>query len=217
MRRLFLSTAVLEDGEDRSTTSLFNPTEEHLALRQLVRSFAEKEVDPQRADSNAREAFNRPLFARCGDLGLLAHMVDAHGAALGSSLLPHAGATGNLALIEYVAVRYGEVCDGLRSYFNQALPTLLLYKYERRQYADRKKEEDKKAPVDLYGAEHLLRLFVKLPVLLARCSLQREHMTVLNAKLNELIKFMQANKAKYFVADYIVPDEDYLQWWQGNE
>ena len=22
---------------------------------------------------------------------------------------------------------YGEVCDGLRSYFNQALPTLLLY------------------------------------------------------------------------------------------
>ena len=82
VRRLFLSTAVLEDGEDRSTTSLFNPTEEHLALRQLVRSFAEKEVDPQRADSNAREAFNRPLFARCGDLGLLGVTADeAHGGA----------------------------------------------------------------------------------------------------------------------------------------
>ena len=33
---------------------------------------------------------------------------------------------------------YNEVCEGVRSYFNQALPTILLYKYERRQYREQK-------------------------------------------------------------------------------
>jgi len=27
---------------------------------------------------------------------------------------------------------------------------------------------------------------------------------------------MQANKAKYFVAEYVDAEEDYLRWW-GNE
>lgn len=31
---------------DQSLTKLFNPTEEHAALRQMVRSFAEREVSP---------------------------------------------------------------------------------------------------------------------------------------------------------------------------
>lgn len=111
---------------------------------------------------------------------------------------------------------YGEVCDGLRSYFNQALPTILLYKYERKQHRDNK-EGKGLSPVDIYGAEHLLRLFVKLPELLAKCNMQREHMTVLVAKLTELLKFMQGQKAKYFVADYQLPDEAYLMWWGQNE
>ena len=69
-----------------------------------------------------------------------------------------------------------QVCDGVRSYFNQALSAILLYKYERRQHRDLKESEDGKdgeggkplAPADIYGAEHLLRLFVKLPELLAQ-------------------------------------------------
>ena len=35
---------------------------------------------------------------------------------------------------------YGEVCDGVKAYFNQALPTTLLYKYERRQYSEKKEQ-----------------------------------------------------------------------------
>ena len=70
-----LSTAsAVEASEER--VNIFNPSEEHLALRQMVRSFAEGEVDPQRADYNGREAFNRPLFARCGELGLLGVTAD---------------------------------------------------------------------------------------------------------------------------------------------
>lgn len=110
---------------------------------------------------------------------------------------------------------YGEVCDGLKSYFNQALPTILLYKYERKQNRDSK--ETHKSSSEIYGAEHLLRLFVKLPELLARCNMQREHMTVLVAKLTELLKFMQGQKAKYFTSDYDQPTEEYLNWWITNE
>ena len=70
--------------------------------------------------------------------------------------------------------------------------------------------------VELYGAEHLLRLFVKLPELLAQCKMQREHMQVLVSKLMELLKFIQANKAKYFVTQYESATDEYLAWW-GNE
>jgi len=111
---------------------------------------------------------------------------------------------------------YGEVTDGIKTYFNQALGTILLYKFERKQYRDTREENKALAPIDLYGAEHLLRLFVKLPDLLAYCKLQREHLTVLVAKLTELLKFVQTNKAKYFVTQYEQPSEEYLRWW-GNE
>ncbi len=50
---------------------LFNPSEEHLALRQMVREFAEREVEPQAAASDRDERFNLPLFRKLGDLGLL--------------------------------------------------------------------------------------------------------------------------------------------------
>ncbi len=59
---------------------LFNPSEEHLALRQMLRDFAEREVDPQAAEHDRDERFNLPLFRKLGDLGLLGITVDeAHG------------------------------------------------------------------------------------------------------------------------------------------
>ena len=107
---------------------------------------------------------------------------------------------------------YGEVCDGVRAYFNQALPTILLYKFERRQHRELKEAHKAQQPVEYYGAEHLLRLFVKLPELLARCNMQREHMTVLVSKLAELLKFVISQKAKYLSAEYENPNDDYLLW-----
>ncbi len=50
---------------------LFNPTEEHAALRRMVRDFAEREVDPQAAEHDRAERFNKKLFGKLGDLGLL--------------------------------------------------------------------------------------------------------------------------------------------------
>lgn len=54
-----------------------------------------------------------------------------------------------------------EVFDGLRIYFNKALGTMLLYRFERNQYADIRRQNPDKDLVDIYGAEHLLRLFGK--------------------------------------------------------
>ena len=56
---------------------LFNPTDEHRALRHLVRDFTEREVDPQAAQHDRDERFNVPLFRRLGDLGLLGITVPA--------------------------------------------------------------------------------------------------------------------------------------------
>lgn len=55
---------------------LFNPTDEHRALRESVRAFAESEVRPQALKFNREEKFNRELFNKCGDLGLLGVTVD---------------------------------------------------------------------------------------------------------------------------------------------
>jgi len=55
----------------RPSNDLFNPTPEHVALREMVRSFAEREVEPQAAEYDRSESFNAPLFRKLGDLGLL--------------------------------------------------------------------------------------------------------------------------------------------------
>jgi len=57
-------------------TDLFNPTSEHRALRELVRSFTEREVDPQAESFDHAERFNLELFRQLGDLGLLGITVE---------------------------------------------------------------------------------------------------------------------------------------------
>jgi len=50
---------------------LFNPTDEHKMLREMVRSFVQSEVEPQAQEFDKKEAFNLPLFRKLGELGLL--------------------------------------------------------------------------------------------------------------------------------------------------
>ena len=52
-------------------SDLFNPTPEHLALRQTLRRVAETEVEAQAAAHDRDEAFNLPLFRKLGELGVL--------------------------------------------------------------------------------------------------------------------------------------------------
>jgi isovaleryl-CoA dehydrogenase len=50
---------------------LYNPTQEHAMLRQMVRDFVVSEVEPQAAEHDRKELFNLKLFRRLGELGLL--------------------------------------------------------------------------------------------------------------------------------------------------
>ncbi len=55
---------------------LFNPSEEHLMLRNTVRALVEREIEPQAHQFDREERFNLPLFRKLGELGLLGLTVD---------------------------------------------------------------------------------------------------------------------------------------------
>jgi mortality factor 4-like protein 1 len=54
---------------------------------------------------------------------------------------------------------FEEVISGIKVYFDRCLGNILLYRFERQQYIDIRRANDGKEMSDIYGAEHLLRLF----------------------------------------------------------
>jgi isovaleryl-CoA dehydrogenase len=50
---------------------IFNPSPEHQQLREMLRAFVEREVEPQALEHDRTETFNVPLFRKLGELGLL--------------------------------------------------------------------------------------------------------------------------------------------------
>ena len=67
---------------DFRSLELWQPTDEHKMLRDTVRSFVRDEVEPQAHAFDKKEEFNRALFQKLGDLGLLGITVpEAYGGA----------------------------------------------------------------------------------------------------------------------------------------
>ena len=61
---------------------LFAPTPEHALLAETLREFVGREVEPQAADHDRREAFNHALFRSAAELGLLGvTLPEQHGGA----------------------------------------------------------------------------------------------------------------------------------------
>ncbi len=58
-------------AESSAFDALFNPTDEHRMLRDMVRDFTTTEVEPQAEKHDREQTLNRPLFERLGELGLL--------------------------------------------------------------------------------------------------------------------------------------------------
>ena len=54
-----------------SDDALFNPTEEHCMLRELVADFTTREVEPQASEYDEKGKMNVSLFRKLGELGLL--------------------------------------------------------------------------------------------------------------------------------------------------
>lgn len=58
------------------------------------------------------------------------------------------------------------------------------------------------APIDVYGAEHLLRLISKLPVILVKTDLSPRAVSQLAIRLNELVRYLVEHKADLFLNTY---------------
>ncbi|GAA6058684.1 hypothetical protein JCM10212_003372 [Sporobolomyces blumeae] len=97
-----------------------------------------------------------------------------------------------------------EVAAGLGLYFNKALGNNLLYRFERGQYQEQYKkiQGTDKQMSSVYGGEHLLRLFVNLPELLANTSLDPESMGVLKENMVQFLAWMDLNRRVLFVKEY---------------
>jgi len=68
-----MSSPVHTDAASENTAfdALFNPSEDHRMLRDMVRDFTTSEVEPQAEKHDREQTLNRPLFNRLGELGLL--------------------------------------------------------------------------------------------------------------------------------------------------
>ncbi|GMI82668.1 MORF related gene 2 [Hibiscus trionum] len=98
-----------------------------------------------------------------------------------------------------------EIFKGICAYFDKILPSVLLYRSEWRQYTDIVNEFV--FPSKAYGAEHLLRLFVKLPELLMRAYIEQGTLLELQQNLVDLLKFMQKNQNALFLSTYHVAED----------
>ncbi|KAG9135847.1 hypothetical protein Leryth_002563 [Lithospermum erythrorhizon] len=90
-----------------------------------------------------------------------------------------------------------EILNGMQCYFNKALPIYLLYKQERLQFS--KAVSDNGSPSRIYGAEHLLRLFVMLPKLLTFVNIKEDTLIALRKLVLNFLKFLQKNWDTLFV------------------
>lgn len=105
---------------------------------------------------------------------------------------------------------FEEFMAGIQTYFDKCLGTILLYRFERQQYADiRKKYPEDVKMSDVYGAEHLLRLFVSMQELVAQTQMDPQAVAVLRNYLQDLMKFLARNLGTFFVKEYDVTAPSY--------
>lgn len=105
-----------------------------------------------------------------------------------------------------------EVIAGMMEYFDKMLDKILLYRYERPQYRMLRKKHHPnpgEGPVDVYGAEHLIRLFSLLPELLAQTNMDLQSTQRLREELSKFSLWLSKHSEKYFRTEYIPVEETY--------
>ncbi|KAB0375621.1 hypothetical protein FD755_012264 [Muntiacus reevesi] len=114
---------------------------------------------------------------------------------------------GNVDNKEYAV---NEVVGGIKEYFNVMLGTQLLYKFERPQYAEILLAQPDAPMSQVYGAPHLLRLFVRIGAMLAYTPLVEKSLALLLGYLHDFLKYLAKNAASLFTAsDYKVASAEH--------
>ncbi|XP_077491811.1 mortality factor 4-like protein 1 [Amblyomma americanum] len=108
--------------------------------------------------------------------------------------------------------RITERTDCFKKYFNMMLGSQLLYKFERPQYADILEERRGTPMSQIYGAIHLLRLFVRLDSMLKTVSLEKPGFQNCVAAIEDLLRYMAENSKKLFTLDgYDTATPEYIR------
>ncbi|KAJ6589103.1 MRG-domain-containing protein [Mycena capillaripes] len=104
------------------------------------------------------------------------------------------------------------VVSGLQVYFDRSLANHLLYRFERPQYTIIRSKYitgqnvvigQEKEMSEIYGAEHLLRMLVTLPTMIAQSSLDAESTDIVRDYVNELLAWMLQEQSRLFQPDYV--------------
>ena len=104
-----------------------------------------------------------------------------------------------------------EVMKGISEYFDVVLGTQLLYKFERPQYADLLKNYPDKAMSDVYGSEHLLRLFVKMGGMLSYGNLDDKSMHFIVSQIQDFLEWMTKGSDEKFSCEYEAATPEYYR------
>lgn len=94
---------------------------------------------------------------------------------------------------------FDEFLQGIQLYFNKLLSTSLLYRMERKQHEEVCGDKE---PSSVYGVEHLLRLFIEIPIMVSQTNMDVESLNELREKLDDLLRFIQDHEKEYFTHDY---------------
>ncbi|KAF2090358.1 MRG-domain-containing protein [Saccharata proteae CBS 121410] len=119
-----------------------------------------------------------------------------------------------------------EVIAGLEEYFNKSLGRILLYRFERDQYLEiyRKTESPVddlagKSMAEIYGGEHLLRLMVSLPELIAQTNMDYQSVQRLREELSKITMWLARDSVcvQVFNSEYEPADMEYVDRAKGGE
>lgn len=94
------------------------------------------------------------------------------------------------------------VIDMIQLLFQDELGNHLLYRLERYQYAEFVSRNPNVSVDKVYGAEHLLRLFVILPWFLSHAPLEETRIHTVKTVVTNLLEYMRLNMSTFFAQEY---------------